>query len=95
MEHSPGHEGFTLGAEGVSAMNAAAAAGAACTAPRARSVSRRTRASLPSNARVQRGAFVTLRANASDAPARSARRGELQRVPRAGDWTGIQGAGAL
>ena len=64
----------------MSAINAAAAGGAACTAPRARSVSRRTRASLPSNARVQRGAFVTLRANASDAPARSARRGELQRA---------------
>lgn len=64
----------------MSAINAAAAAGAACTAPRARSVSRRTRASLPSNARVQRGAFVTLRANASDAPARSARRGEVQRA---------------
>ena len=37
----------------MSAINAAAAAGAARTAPRARSVSRRTRASLPSNARVR------------------------------------------
>ena len=68
----------------MSAMNAAAAAGAACTAPRVGSASRRTRASLPSNARVRaktrRGASVTLRTNASETPARSARRGELQRA---------------